>query len=167
MKDVREENHQINLTRLNKSDHKHSKILQLLESHHFQSVKNGLYGPKRTHHIACLTDLKMRPVLTQSSKLIFGINSSKSHPNMKNFVRKTHITVDNHDKFVANIELSQHAELACVSKYLSHHRRNNLEGLILWVVRFYKMNGQLANSKPCVGCQSKLTQLSLTKVIHS
>ena len=113
---------------------------------------------KRTIDIAkamCPLNLEHRcshmAFLIKCGKIVhIGTNSCKSHPKTLEYDYKNHQLV------------GLHAELSVCMK----SDKENLRDYKMVVLRVDR-NGNLANSKPCCGCQSVIKQFNIGEVWHS
>jgi len=105
---------------------------------------------------------------TRTGRILIGKNhSSKSHPIMKNFLRNRIFQ----DHTISHIEEQIHSEIDVLTKAAQSFRMDNFSGYTLWVARFKFDKKQnvpiIMNSKPCIGCQSKMQQFNITNCIHT
>jgi hypothetical protein len=104
---------------------------------------------------------KHASLLTVNKKIFsMGFNSTKSHPEQAKFKRPVTYIVNTSDVIPYNY---LHAEIDCLKNIQEINGRRST----LYVVRVDN-KGQLANSKPCSGCESKIRSIKgLNRVVYS
>lgn len=131
-----------------------------------KNYKSGTFGHHASKHIAIFLKPDGKILNTSNGHVLFGINKPKTHSMMKNFVRSKPF-VESHD---VGESMFLHAEIDLLTKCVQSWRTDDLNDLTMWVARF-RINDSLklieANSKPCLGCQSKLTKFNVSKCFHT
>lgn len=92
-------------------------------------------------------------ILYKRNIICVGTNKKKTHPLQKKFQDREH-------------RIYLHAEIDAIVQCISRHGSDILKDCDLIVLRTLK-NGELANSKPCKGCQDAIKAFKIKNVYHS
>ena len=110
------------------------------------------YSLNRTFHVTFALD-KKRPIA-------IGINSSKTHPNIKKLDYRSAEGEDLRD--IARM----HSELNCILKLQNKYGIENFKDMTFINIRLDKM-GNVRYARPCNGCSHLLQQVGYKKVYYS